>query len=120
MFKLEQCSISSFKGAEPHSYDTLLNILPHILFCLSSIKLDIFCTFSHGDYNYFFGPVFKMADDDLPLCKEFLYDSLIRKDYVLPPYKHPFVTLDWLDGVINQRYFCPHGENFRYRVIPKS
>lgn len=64
-------------------------------------------------------PVFKMAEE-LPLCKDFLYESLARKDYVLPPYKHPFVTLEWLDGVINQRFYCPHGENFRYRVIPKS
>ena len=35
------------------------------------------------------------------------YTCALRNGYVLPKLKSPFVSLEWLLGVVSQVYWCP-------------
>ena len=39
--------------------------------------------------------------------KLWYYESLLRNDYMLPDYKSPFVTLEYLLGVLEGRFWTP-------------
>ena len=42
-----------------------------------------------------------------------------RNQYMLPRAKNPFVTMEWLWGVIEGHFFCPKSENYIHRNCPR-
>ena len=47
------------------------------------------------------------------------HEILVRNGWMLPPLKSPFVTLEYLHGVRQQKYYCPRYEDVRLAPCPQ-